>query len=91
MIAVIAVAFVAALVGFLTRRWIVSAAAVAVWPVYFFGVLGGWWGSGVGDGWQIGLIAATVLAAVAGAAGVLVRRFADAPEIGRHDHRREGR
>lgn len=52
--------------------------AAAAWPVYFLGLEQGWWGSGVGDGWEYGLLGATALA-VAGAAlglgaGSLLRR-----------------
>ena len=33
-----AVAFVAAVAGFVTRRWAVTLAAVALWPTYFLGL-----------------------------------------------------
>jgi hypothetical protein len=53
--------------GATTRRLVVVLFAVAIWPLYFAGLLAGLWGSGVGDGWAS---VATMLA-IASAAGAL--------------------
>ena len=75
MIALIVVVAVCASVGVLTGRWEAVGLVVAAIPVYYLGLNAGWWGHGVGDGWQYALLAATLVGAIAVAAAVGVRRF----------------
>jgi hypothetical protein len=82
MIALVAVALAFVAAGFAVGRWQVLLAAAAAVPLYFGGVLAGWWGSGVGDGWQFALAVGTALGTAAAALGVASRRLA---------HRREPR
>jgi hypothetical protein len=70
---------VAVAIGFLIGRWAVVAVLAAAWPLYFLGLHQEWWGHGVGDGWQVILVTGTLVAAVAGAAGVLARRRTTRP------------
>ncbi len=71
LIIVIATASIA--IGFAIGRWTIPIVLAAVWLMYVFGRKLEWWGSGVGDGWQVALVVGTVLAAVAGAVGVFAR------------------
>ncbi len=64
-----------ALPGLLVGRWVVVAPAAAAMPLYWYALHAGWWGHGVGDGWQGALVVTTVVATVAAAAGVAVRRL----------------
>lgn len=61
-------------VGFAIGRWPVVVPAAAVWPLYLLGRKEGWWGSGVGDGWQFALAFGVLLVAIATGTGVLARR-----------------
>jgi len=74
----IAAAFVAA--GFAVGRWQVVLAAAAVAPLYFAGLVAGWWGNGIGDGWQFALAIGTAAGTVAAALGVASRRLANRRE-----------
>jgi hypothetical protein len=40
------------LVGVVTRRWITLLFPAFAWPIFYLGLQRGWWGHGVGDGWQ---------------------------------------
>ena len=40
-----------AAVGAVVRRWWFALAPLTVWPVFYLGLLEGWWLYGVGDGW----------------------------------------
>ena len=70
---------VAIAVGFLIGRWAIVIVLAAAWPVYFLGLHQEWWGHGVGDGWQVILVAGTLAALCAGAAGVFARRKTRTP------------
>jgi hypothetical protein len=70
---VVAAAFVAA--GFAVPRWSAVVVAAALVPFYFAGLLAGWWGSGVGDGWQFALAGGTAASMVGAVTGVAVRRL----------------
>jgi len=74
----IAAAFLAA--GFAVGRWQVVVVAAAAVPLYFAGLLAGWWGSGVGDGWQFALAIGTVAGTGAAALGVASRRVTNRRE-----------
>jgi hypothetical protein len=40
------------LAGAVVRRWSAVLLPVAGWTVFYLGLGGGWWGDGLGDGWQ---------------------------------------
>jgi hypothetical protein len=61
-------------IGFAIGRWGVIVPASAVWPLYLLGLKEGWWGSGVGEGWQYSLAFGVLLVAIATGTGVLARR-----------------
>ena len=71
-LAVTVLAFV--VLGVVAGRWAVLALPWLIWPLYFVGLNVGWWGSGVGDGWQYVMAALVLISTVAAASGVLVRR-----------------
>ena len=54
------------------RSWLLIV-AVCVWPVFFVGLLAGWWGSGVGDGWPYALVGLILVSVVGVLLGLLVR------------------
>jgi hypothetical protein len=62
------------LVGLLTCSWISVLAPLVGWPCFYVGLHRGWWGDGTGDGWQVLLIALTVVGAATTVAGVAVGR-----------------
>ncbi len=71
---VIATAVPSALGGFLVGRLLVAFIAPGIWALYMLGLTQEWWGYGVGDGWQYGLIVGVAAAGAGAATGVLVRR-----------------
>jgi len=77
LIVVIAAASVA--IGFAVGRWAIPVVLSAGWLLYVLGRKEEWWGSGVGDGWQVALVVGALLAAVAGGAGVFARRRINRP------------
>lgn len=40
------------LAGVLLRRWSAVLLPLAGWPLFYLGLHEGWWGAGLGDGWQ---------------------------------------
>jgi hypothetical protein len=66
-------------VGFAIPRWFAVPAVSALVPLYMLGLSQGWWGTGVGDGWQYGLAIGIAVAAIGAAAGVLARRSKQRP------------
>lgn len=60
--------------GFVVGRWMALVPAAVVMPIYWIGLRAGWWGYGVGDGWQYLSVLTTVLASCGAAAGVAVRK-----------------
>lgn len=62
------------LLGFVVGRWIVLAAPIVFWTVFFTGVAAGLWGSGFGDAWELAVTFVMAAALAAAAIGVLVRR-----------------
>jgi hypothetical protein len=55
------------------RRWLLLVPAIGV-PLVFLGLILGWWGYGVGDGWQVLIIVWVLVGMLAVAAGLLLRR-----------------
>lgn len=72
---VIVIATASVLIGFASGRWMIPLVLSGGWILFVAGREQEWWGSGVGDGWQVALIVGAVLAAVAGTAGVLARHL----------------
>lgn len=62
------------LLGFVIGRWVALIPAAIAFPLYVGGLHAEWWGHGVGDGWEYGVVFATLVAIVATAAGVAARR-----------------
>jgi hypothetical protein len=60
--------------GFAVGRWLAVPLAAATWPLYLLGRSEGWWGNGVGDGWEVSLAVGAAVAALGAAAGVLARQ-----------------
>ena len=66
-------------VGVALHRWSALAVPVVLIPVFYLGLRFEWWGSGVGDGWELVgtliTLAATVATAIAIAATRTVQRW----------------
>ena len=74
-IVLVALAIMAVL-GFAVGRWWALVLPVVVVPLVYLGLDRGWWGSGLGDGWEYAAALALVLAIAATAAGTLLGRTA---------------
>jgi hypothetical protein len=59
--------------GFATGRLSVLVAPLVLIPVLYLGTDRGWWGSGLGDAWQVGMILVLALALALTALAVVVR------------------
>jgi hypothetical protein len=59
--------------GFVLGRWWVLGLPAIVVPILYVGANYGWWGSGLGDGWQFALAFVLVLAITATGAGLVAR------------------
>ena len=73
------VAFVLVLVGSLllamaARRWWPVVVPLIACPLLYLGLAEGWWGFGLGDGWQYAAVAITLFGVVSAAAGVVLGR-----------------
>jgi hypothetical protein len=64
-----------ALVGALVGRWWVLIVPLAVVPVIYIGTLQDWWGSGLGDGWQVAVMFVLAFALAITAAAITLRRI----------------
>jgi hypothetical protein len=60
----------------LIHQWWVVALPLTLIPLFYGGLASGWWGAGVGDGWQFVAAAATALALLAATLGVAAGRVA---------------
>lgn len=80
----VVISFVASLfAGAVTRRWLAVVVAIALWPLFYAGLLLGIWGSGVGDGWEYAAALLTGVCAAGGVAGMaLGRTLAGPPKAG---------
>jgi hypothetical protein len=65
-----------ALAGVLVGRWWVLIVPFAVVPLLYYGTLQGWWGYGLGDAWQVGMMFFLTFALVTTAAAIMLRRIA---------------
>lgn len=59
--------------GFVVGRWWVLGLPAIVVPILYIGANYGWWGGGLGDGWQFALVFVLVLAITATGAGLAAR------------------
>ena len=66
-----AVVVLIGLMGAVVGRWWTLLLPFVVCPVYFLGIAR--WGSGVGDGWQLGALIVIALSVAAAALGVSLR------------------
>ena len=64
-----------ALVGVLVGRWWVLIVPLSVVPVLYVGTLQGWWGYGLGDGWEVCVIFALTFALAITAAAITLSRL----------------
>ena len=78
-IALVLIAVGAVTIGALAGRWVVVVPVTAAWPLFMVGVERGWWGNGVGDGWEASLVFGAATAAVGAALGVIARRVVRRP------------
>lgn len=73
MLTFIAIGLVMAVASVLIGRSWLLIVAVCVWPVFFVGLLAGWWGSGVGEGWPYALVGLILVSVVGVFLGLLIR------------------
>ena len=64
---------IVALSGVLIGRWWALLIPLVAWPTYFLGVANEWWGYGLGDGWQFGLLLVVAISLAAVAIGLGIR------------------
>ena len=48
------------LLGLVTRRWFALIFPILGWPLFYAGLVRGWWGDGTGDAWQFVAVVLTV-------------------------------
>jgi len=58
----------------LIRRWWALVVPLAAVPFLYAGLRNGWWGDGVGEGWQYAAVMVTAMGLLASALGVVVGR-----------------
>jgi hypothetical protein len=58
----------------LIRRWWALVVPLAAVPFLYAGLRNGWWGDGVGEGWQYAAVMVTAVGLLASALGVVVGR-----------------
>lgn len=72
-------------VGFATGRFAAAAATPVVVASWYAGVAAGWWGNGLGDGWQAACLITASVATLQTVVGVSLRRlhehFGRAPRV----------
>jgi hypothetical protein len=64
-----------AVIAAFIRQWWTVALPLAVVPLFYAGLRNGWWGDGVGDGWQYAAVMVMVVALLGSLLGVAVGRF----------------
>ena len=68
-----AILVVSAVTGFVVGRWWALFVPVAALGTFYAGLNAGWWGSGVGDGWQFAMATVMGGSAFATVLGVVAR------------------
>jgi hypothetical protein len=74
-LAVVVLAGPAVLAFALARVWTIVLPVAAV-PIFYLGLLAGWWGAGVGDGWALAFWIVLALGLAATAAGIALGTLA---------------
>jgi hypothetical protein len=69
----VAILVASAALAFIVGRWWTILVPIAALGVFYAGLNYGWWGSGVGDGWQFVMAIAMVVGGLAAAGGVTMR------------------
>lgn len=64
-----------AVIAAFIRQWWIAVLPLAAVPLFYAGLRNGWWGDGVGDGWQYAAVMVTVLGLLGSVLGVAVGRF----------------
>ena len=64
-----------AVIAALIRQWWVVVLPLLAVPLFFAGLRNGWWGDGVGDGWQYVAVSVTIFGLLGSVLGVAVGRF----------------
>jgi ascorbate-specific PTS system EIIC-type component UlaA len=59
------------------RRWWAVVLPLGVIPLFYAGLKAGWWGDGVGEGWQYAAVMVTIIGLLGSALGVAVGRALD--------------
>jgi len=72
--AVIALIFLQIATAVVTRAPISLLLPFCIWPLFYAGLNKGWWGYGVGDGWQTVMASLIVLTFVGVVVGVFIGR-----------------
>jgi hypothetical protein len=62
-----------AVLGSALGRACVLVVPFAAVPIFYLGLLAGWWGAGVGDGWHAGFVIVLALSVLATAIGIGLR------------------
>lgn len=60
--------------GLIIGRWVALLIPALAIPLFYIGLRYGWWGYGVGDGWQYVALAVTIVAMAASGGAVLLSR-----------------
>ena len=71
--AALAVVAVSMVFAFVVGRWWVLICPLLVVPTFYLGLDQGWWGKGVGDGWQYVMVFALALALGSATVGLVAR------------------
>jgi hypothetical protein len=67
-------ALVSVVAAFVRQLWIVALPLVA-FPLFYAGLRQGWWGDGVGDGWQYVAVLVMIVGVLGSLLGVALGRF----------------
>lgn len=59
----------------LVRQWWIVVLPLAAVPLFYAGLRNGWWGDGVGDGWQYAAVSVTMMGFLSSVLGVALGRF----------------
>jgi hypothetical protein len=70
----ILLAVFAVLAAIIHRWWALTLPLLAI-PLFYAGLVYGWWGNGVGDGWQLAAVMVTVVGLLGAAVGVALGRL----------------
>ena len=73
-VALVAIVIASPLIAFAVGRWWTLVLPIAALVILYTGLNAGWWGHGVGDGWQFAMLLFVGLGVLAAALGVWARR-----------------